>query len=182
MSGITLHDKLGVNPRLTYCVCPVCGKEQTGEELLLLGSRNYIDICDGCGAHHIGGVDSRHGRRTCSREGCGATSFTRRELSESERIPLGAKVCEECAALQKLGIIMISVRDGEEGESNPYRTGAQAVITEDAVKRLISSPKLLQQIIRKRMCYVPDSVWDMLGLPRANIDNRPAAETNGPVQ
>lgn len=47
---ITLHPTRGVNPKLTYC--PRCGGE--ANELLLIGNREYIRKCRGCGQMLIG--------------------------------------------------------------------------------------------------------------------------------
>lgn len=86
MSSITLHPKLGVNPRLTFC--PRCGKE--GQELVLLGIRNYYAECPSCGTRCYGGFD--HDKcPSCGNQTYGAQ---RTELKESERIPGG--ICESC--------------------------------------------------------------------------------------
>jgi hypothetical protein len=73
--------------------------------------------------------------------------------------------CDKCKEYMKQGIILISVRDGEENQ-NPYRTGGWAVIKDEAVKRIIQPPELVDNVLKKRMAFVPDSAWDMIGLPR----------------
>ena len=79
--------------------------------------------------------------------------------------------CSECKNLMGLGIIMISTRDGESG-SNPYRTGGWVVVREEAVRRLFAHSPVLEDILQKRWCFVEDSVWDAIGLPREEeIDN-----------
>jgi hypothetical protein len=40
------------------------------------------------------------------------------------------------------------------------------VLTEAAVRRLIQPASLVDEIIEKRVAFVPDLVWDLLGLPR----------------
>lgn len=79
------------------------------------------------------------------------------------RAVLSMEPCGTCAEHMKAGVI--EVRDGEEGE-NPYRTGAMSVMRDDAVRRLIQPPALADDVLRRRMCFVPAAVWTMLGLPR----------------
>jgi hypothetical protein len=73
--------------------------------------------------------------------------------------------CDQCQQYMREGIIVISVRDGESGD-NPYRTGGWCVLTEAAVRRLIQPASLVDAIVKKRVAFVPDQVWDLLGLPR----------------
>ena len=76
--------------------------------------------------------------------------------------------CDKCERLMKLGVILISTRDGESGR-NPYRTGGWLVIKDDAIARLITDEKLRAAILAKRMAFVPDEAWDALGLPRGDF-------------
>lgn len=94
MSSIRLHPTLGVNPRLT--ICPGCGG--TGDELILLGIRNYIDKCSGCGLQmYGGGPDSNNPCPTCGRYG----SFYRlRDLAEFEKL-MSPNLCKKCVKRQK---------------------------------------------------------------------------------
>jgi hypothetical protein len=71
--------------------------------------------------------------------------------------------CDKCKGYQQQGIILISVKDGEDGD-NPYRTGGWVVMTEDAVRRVLVGD-IVEDICKKRMAFVPDTVWDALGLP-----------------
>lgn len=80
--------------------------------------------------------------------------------------------CDKCASLMTLGVIFISVRDGEPQTDNPYRTGKFCVIKEEVVKRLpVNSPELLAGILKARVCFLEDAVWEKLGFPVGNIDN-----------
>ncbi len=74
---------------------------------------------------------------------------------------INAEPCDECQKLMEQGIILISVIDGESG-ANPYRTGGWAVVKEEALLRAVKDPKLLE----KRIMFVPDKAWEMLGLPK----------------
>ena len=82
--GIILHKTLGVNPRMT--VCRYCGKD--GDELMMLGIKNYKDICDSCGLVHYGGTQGRN----CQK--CGG-HCKRIELTDGEKVPAMGP-CKEC--------------------------------------------------------------------------------------
>ena len=74
--------------------------------------------------------------------------------------------CDACADFMKQGVILISVKDGEDG-GNPYRTGGWCVVKDEAIERMISNTDLREHIIlRARVAFVPDEAWDFLGLPR----------------
>lgn len=68
--------------------------------------------------------------------------------------------CDECVGYTKQGIIIISVRDGESGD-NPYRTGGWVVIKEEAALRFIP-----ENLLKKRILFLEDKVWNEVGLPR----------------
>ena len=85
--------------------------------------------------------------------------------------------CTECQGHMEKGVIIISVRDGEEPEEdnvgnwNPYRTGGWCVVTDDFIKRVIKDdPELRDSILKKRMVFMPDEVWGWLELPRGEVD------------
>jgi hypothetical protein len=67
--------------------------------------------------------------------------------------------CPKCQEYMKQGVILISVRDGETGQ-NPYRTGGFVVVKDRALQG-----EAWEQAKKSRMCFVPDTVWDKLGLP-----------------
>ena len=72
--------------------------------------------------------------------------------------------CPACEDLMRQGVMFISVKDGEQGNENPYRTGNMAVVRDSAVQNLIESP-LREQVLKRRVVFVEDHVWKMLGLP-----------------
>lgn len=76
-----------------------------------------------------------------------------------DRVP-----CEKCQGYLKEGIMFVSVRNGESGD-NPYRTGKLCVIKEEAVRRFVQPHELLEEVLRKRICFIDDSAWAKLGLP-----------------
>jgi hypothetical protein len=67
----------------------------------------------------------------------------------------------------EMGVILISVDEKKsEDQKNPYRTGGWCVVKEEAIRRAVTSPELLEDVMKKRVAFLPDDVWDMLGLPR----------------
>jgi len=73
--------------------------------------------------------------------------------------------CQKCKGFMKHGIILISVKDGEEG-ANPYKTGGWVVVKEGFMKKVTDDIELINSILRPRMSFIPDEVWDVLGFPR----------------
>jgi hypothetical protein len=176
MGSIRLHDRLGVNPRLTRVLCPCCGQERDGQELLLLGANNRVFTCNSCGQKHIG---LPKGRKCQSKDCHSVGNFEPRELTDSERIHLGVEICGECSEFMKMGVVLISVKDGTEADETTYRTGCMSVVKDEAIERMVQPPELAAQILAKRMCFVPDEAWDALGLPRENFDYREIDHEDG---
>lgn len=79
--------------------------------------------------------------------------------------------CDKCKDLMKQGIIFISVdEDKSDDHKNPYRTGCFCVVKEEAVRRWgIQPQELLDSILRQRVAFIPDDVWNKMGLPRQNV-------------
>lgn len=71
--------------------------------------------------------------------------------------------CDKCKEWMAQGIILISVRDGETDMKNPYRTGGWTVIKEEAFRRMF---KGCDEVLKKRVAFLPDEVWNAVGLPR----------------
>ena len=177
MSGsITLHSKLGVNPRMYTVHCPLCGKKD--EQLILLGSANYAQTCPNCKVINIGGGEKvkeagRFHHRECCRCGAELDPSTRQELSDWEKFDTRG-VCAECRGHMKLGIIITAL-----GESTKAQTGSSAgrpitgyfVVKEEAVRRLFASDgplrgndKMRDAALKGRAMYMDEEVARMLGL------------------
>jgi hypothetical protein len=73
--------------------------------------------------------------------------------------------CQKCKDLMKKGVMFISVKDGESGD-NPYRTGKICVIVDDAIRRMLKDPS---EVLRKRMAFIEETLWQRLGLPTPEI-------------
>lgn len=86
--------------------------------------------------------------------------------------------CDSCAKHMEEGIILISVDPSKSKDMvNPWRTGGWAVVKEEAIQE-ICPPELAQNILRRRMAFVPDDAWDHLGLPRpTSSQQEPAHES-----
>jgi len=72
--------------------------------------------------------------------------------------------CDTCKGYMAIGVILISVRDGESGD-NPYRTGGWVVVKDDVIRRWVIRPDLLDDILKRRVAFLPDEAWDAVGLP-----------------
>ena len=69
--------------------------------------------------------------------------------------------CHTCKELMGQGVMLISVRDDDDS----YRTGHLCVVRDEALRRMITPEALADEIIRKRVAFVPDAAWTALGLP-----------------
>lgn len=80
--------------------------------------------------------------------------------------------CDKCRGYMEQGIILISCRDTGDPEEmkNPYRTGGWVVVKEEVILRIVQPKEMADDIVKKRMAFVPDEAWDMLGLPRGGED------------
>ena len=78
--------------------------------------------------------------------------------------------CDKCKGYMKQGIILISVdEEKSDDERNPYRTGGWVVIKEKAVRHMMTE-EAANEICKRRVGFVPDEVWDAIGLPRGKPD------------
>jgi hypothetical protein len=98
--------------------------------------------------------------------------------------------CNSCKEYMRIGIILISIRDGEgekiqeemklhpEGMPNPYRTGCFTVMREEAAKRMFTEDSTM---FRFRWTFIEDALWDKIGLPKSNADHTHPNEAKGPI-
>lgn len=116
-------------------------------------------------------LSEKHGVN-CTIPHCFFCGEAKNELILAGRLPHDAEApkgkvwdknpCDKCKGHMEQGIILISVKNGEEGD-NPYRTGGWVVIREEAFSRIFNG---CDAAIKKRVAFVPDEVWDKIGLPR----------------
>jgi len=143
MSHILLDEKHGVNPGLMNCF--ICNEPKG---LILYGQM--------------------------SKSMKEAVKSTGLEVGSYGRAPDGLVIdmepCDKCKGYMEQGIILISVRDTEDEEEmkNPYRTGGWVVVKEEVIRRIVHPAEMAEDILKKRMAFIPDEAWDMLGLPRGD--------------
>lgn len=84
------------------------------------------------------------------------------------RICMNQEPCAACVKHMEMGVILISVDEAKSGKDlqNPYRTGGWCVVTDDFITRIIPGEELRGAILSKRMAFLPDEAWDLIGLPR----------------
>lgn len=73
--------------------------------------------------------------------------------------------CPKCEDWMKKGVILISVKDGEDHD-NPYRTGGWCVLKDEAIERMPIDDAMKRGMIKHRMAFLEDEAWDALGIPR----------------
>lgn len=73
--------------------------------------------------------------------------------------------CDKCKGFMAQGVILISAKADSPDQRNPYRTGGWCVVKDDAIQRILN-PDMAQQVLQQRVAFVPDEVWDAIGLPR----------------
>ena len=97
----------------------------------------------------------------------------RDDAQAPHKMTLNKEPCDECKKLMSMGVILISTKNGESGD-NPYRTGGWCAIKEEAVQRMVSDTNVLASILKSRVAFLPDEVWDLLGLPRGEVEGIPS--------
>jgi len=79
--------------------------------------------------------------------------------------------CEECAGHMEAGIILVSVDKHKTDDiENPYRSGGWVVVKDEAVQRWGIDSGDEAAILARRFAFVPDETWDMIGLPRGEMN------------
>lgn len=81
-----------------------------------------------------------------------------------DQVPCGA-----CKKLMEMGVILISVDEAKtEDQRNPYRTGGWVVVRDEFIGRLISNEELRADILKKRVSFITNEIWNAVGLPRVD--------------
>lgn len=159
--SIRLHPEKGVNAKLVETICGCCGKDMGGQ-IALLGIRDFKDVCMRCGMNHIGGAPITGGQKHC--QTCSSTNLDRQPLSDHEKFHQ-LSTCDQCQEWMEQGIIMIGVEKGEDNKPNPKRSGHIAVVREEAIAEIVQPKELADDIIKRRVCFIPMDAWEHLGLP-----------------
>jgi len=117
-----------------------------------MDDRDYValDVCFFCG-EAMGVVLHRQLRRVLPRKAV----FTH-------------DPCATCKGHMERGVILISVRDGESGD-NPYRTGGWVVVTENAIRKVVSEP-MQTTLLTKRAGFIENTTWEAIGLSMEGVE------------
>ena len=94
------------------------------------------------------------------------------DVEAPRKVCLGpnSEPCAECKGWMEKGIILISVDESKSKDmQNPWRSGGFIVVTEDYVRRVLT-PEMLDGVLEKRAAFIPDGIWDLIGLPRGEAD------------
>lgn len=65
--------------------------------------------------------------------------------------------CDTCKHNMEIGIMIVEVQNGQEGVSNPYRTGRYIVITEEYFRRIF---KVAKKDKASRFFYMEQSLFE----------------------
>lgn len=107
-----------------------------------------------------------------------------RDLAPAHGKICNMEPCSKCADYMKQGIIFLGIDDAksEPGWSqppqpqhigdrrpdayipNPFRTGAFAVIKEEAVRRMINSPKMVAWAVKHRWMFIEHAAMVQMGI------------------
>lgn len=90
--SLTLDKDGNINPTLTYC--PSCGGDTN--ELLLLGSKNFVYTSDTTGRMYVGMTQTEIFKQDRDAQG----PFTKRVLKQGERLP-STSLCDTCETAHK---------------------------------------------------------------------------------
>lgn len=72
--------------------------------------------------------------------------------------------CESCINSKKAGILLVEVKDGEQG-ANPFRTGRLFVVTEEFARKAFQGPEA-ERMFAVRACFMEESVIKAIGIDR----------------
>ena len=196
MNSIRLDQKHGVNPAITRCF--YCGGdkdiaifghipdrtkwalEKAGAEVIdgRAPSNLVMDMepCHKCKEYMEMGViliscrepiDFQHRTHSCGE--CKHVWITPVEQS-AHTSNLSGEKSEECPECSSRNVHSSRVQEAEDPQ-NPYRTGGWVVVRDEAIERMVSPPELTQYILKKRVAFIPDEAWEILGLPCGGQDD-----------
>jgi hypothetical protein len=111
-------------------------------------------------------------------EDCEVVLFGRMkgDAEAPRRVVVTKEPCPKCKEWMTKGVIMISVKDDGStpahksavGTGEPDRTGGWCVLKDEAIERMLPTEHA-QACLKSRVCFIDDSAWDHLGLPRGDV-------------
>lgn len=79
----------------------------------------------------------------------------------------GYEPCPKCKEFMTQGVILIGVDASKTTDpKNPYRDGNWCVVTAEAISRIVYPPTKADEIIRRRVAFIPTDAWEKIGLPK----------------
>lgn len=173
--NIRLHPVFGVNPSVHRCF--YCQEEV---EVILLGA-SIRDKAPGRGVWHkepcgkcaeymelgIILISVRDPTRPMECMECKHTWASPVRLS-AHTSNLSGEATPTCTKCSSKNIESGPIK--EEDPNNPYRTGGWAVVKEDLIRRSLNGP-IVDDIIKRRVVFVPSTLWEYFGLPELPKEN-----------
>jgi hypothetical protein len=90
-----------------------------------------------------------------------------KDIREFNDKVISKEPCNKCKAYMAQGIIVISIRDHEADQENPYRTGGWWVVKESALKDIFP----LVDFTKQRVIFMEDSACAKIGLQKQATGN-----------
>lgn len=91
------------------------------------------------------------------------TAKAAEEVRECNGKAVDLEPCNDCKELMEKGVLLIEYREGTEPDF--YRTGVLAVVKDKAIKKVFPK-EIADDAIKRRFCFVSNTIWDKMGLPR----------------
>lgn len=89
-----------------------------------------------------------------------------KKVEEAHNKVIDMEPCDKCKEWMKKGIILIGVRD----DDKEYRTGHFAVVTENAIQKMLEGTKMLEPVLQHRFAFVDETTWHAFGLPEGEYN------------
>jgi hypothetical protein len=140
------------------------------------GVNPSLDVCFLCGGDK--GVVLFGRLRNSTRQAFAAAGITNGGSQAPHRVTTDKEPCDKCKGYMELGVILVSIDEKlTTDRDNPYKTGGFVVVKDEALERMIHPQELLDDVLRRRLAFVPDDAWVMMGLPTPNkIEEQKAAQ------
>ncbi len=80
--------------------------------------------------------------------------------------------CDKCKEHMKMGVIIVCVNSAlTKDQNDPYRDGRIVVLKDEAIQKIVHPKELADEILKRRVCFMSDTVWDAIGLPSKDAPN-----------
>lgn len=89
------------------------------------------------------------------------------DVEAPRRACLNKEPCAECKNWMGQGVICISVDPVKSTDKeDPWRSGGWVVLKDEAVTRWLGhNEELLSDVLKRRVMFIEDEIWDSSGLP-----------------